>query len=357
MRRNCAGTARTGMVSTGPERLFYGLMGADPCGAEQSRPSSSFRWMVFAPTISSAVSPLTCSTSRGRDWCVVCFAIVATSAHSHTAPTARRVPPTRLPFTHFRQPLVDYVRFPLALPARPKLTSALLRTGLYPSSHGIVANDFYDPALDKEFVYTEPSKSWAPEWWGGEPVRCLWRPHRRSSAADPFSHIRSGLPPSRMACGLPYLCGLVCRSARQRRRLRGARMALATVPQLRLVFLAGPPKMLDGIKPTFFYPFINHYHYRKKINKLASWLDLPLTSRPHLITAYAPEVDQEGHRSGPHSHQVEQTLSSMDNFAKEVYELLEERNLTEIVDVIFVSDHGMTGELPSCTGKVFVELH
>lgn len=102
--------------------------------------------------------------------------------------------------------------------------------------------------------------------------------------------------------------------------------------------------MLDGIKPTFFYPFINHYHYRKKLSKLASWLDLPLTTRPHLITAYAPEVDQEGHRSGPHSHKVEQTLGSMDNFAREVYELLEERNLTEIVDVIFVSDHGMTGE-------------
>lgn len=46
-------------------------------------------------------------------------------------------------------------------------------TGLYPSAHGIVANDFWDPALEREFDYREPSKSWGKEWWGGEPVRLL----------------------------------------------------------------------------------------------------------------------------------------------------------------------------------------
>lgn len=69
---------------------------------------------------------------------------------------------------------------------------------------------------------------------------------------------------------------------------------------------------------------------------------MPRLSRPQLITAYAPEVDQEGHRSGPASEGVEHQLIQMDNFAKGIYDLLEERNLTEIVDVIFVSDHGMT---------------
>lgn len=32
----------------------------------------------------------------------------------------------------------------------------------------------------------------------------------------------------------------------------------------------------------------------------------------------------------------------MDEFAKGVFDLLQERNLTQLVDVIFVSDHGMT---------------
>ena len=71
---------------------------------------------------------------------------------------------------------------------------------------------------------------------------------------------------------------------------------------------------------------------------------MPFSLRPHLITAYAPEVDQEGHRTGPHSHELEDTLTTMDEFAKEVYDLLEQRNLTQVVDVVFVSDHGMIGE-------------
>ena len=43
-------------------------------------------------------------------------------------------------------------------------------TGLYPSSHGIVANMFYDPELQDDFNYRIPDKSWDPKWWGGEPV-------------------------------------------------------------------------------------------------------------------------------------------------------------------------------------------
>lgn len=74
-------------------------------------------------------------------------------------------------------------------------------------------------------------------------------------------------------------------------------------------------------------------------------LDMPLSTRPHLMNVYAPEVDQEGHRSGTHSHQLEGELTEMDDFAKSLFEELEKRNLTEIVDVVFVSDHGMTGKL------------
>lgn len=60
------------------------------------------------------------------------------------------------------------------------------------------------------------------------------------------------------------------------------------------------------------------------------------------MNIYAPEVDQEGHRTGPHSHGVESELIEMDNFALDVMNELEKRNLTDVVDVIFLSDHGMT---------------
>jgi predicted AlkP superfamily pyrophosphatase or phosphodiesterase len=43
-------------------------------------------------------------------------------------------------------------------------------TGLHPESHGIIGNNFYDPHFEAEFVYTDPSRSHAGKWWGGEPV-------------------------------------------------------------------------------------------------------------------------------------------------------------------------------------------
>lgn len=45
-----------------------------------------------------------------------------------------------------------------------------MQTGLYAESHGIMANDFWDPFDDTEFLYTDSSKSWQPKWWLGEPV-------------------------------------------------------------------------------------------------------------------------------------------------------------------------------------------
>jgi hypothetical protein len=58
-------------------------------------------------------------------------------------------------------------------PTFPSLTFPnhwTLMTGLHPESHGIVGNSFYDPAMDKVFVYTDPTRSHAGYWWGGEPV-------------------------------------------------------------------------------------------------------------------------------------------------------------------------------------------
>lgn len=39
---------------------------------------------------------------------------------------------------------------------------------------------------------------------------------------------------------------------------------------------------------------------------------------------------------------LQQTLLQVDQFARDLHDSLDARNLTEIIDVIFVSDHGMT---------------
>jgi predicted AlkP superfamily pyrophosphatase or phosphodiesterase len=59
------------------------------------------------------------------------------------------------------------------MPSFPSVTFPnhfTLATGLYPESHGIVGNTFWDPVIEKEFYYTDPARSMTPEWWNAEPV-------------------------------------------------------------------------------------------------------------------------------------------------------------------------------------------
>ncbi|KAG6866183.1 hypothetical protein C0991_007733 [Blastosporella zonata] len=58
--------------------------------------------------------------------------------------------------------------------------------------------------------------------------------------------------------------------------------------------------------------------------------------------AYEPSLDQAGHATGPMSALVNRTLGEVDTFAKDLQLSLQARNLTDIVDIVFVSDHGMT---------------
>ena len=83
----------------------------------------------------------------------------------------------------------------------------------------------------------------------------------------------------------------------------------------------------------------------------------------HQRIAYEPSLDQAGHATGPMSALVnvrlsamfihppqllclnhpclQETLANIDVFARDLHTSLLSRNLSQIVDVIFVSDHGM----------------
>jgi len=163
-------------------------------------------------------------------------------------------------------------------------------TGLHPESHGIIANDFRDPKLGKSFSNVDPNKSWDPVWWGGEPIWATATKH-------------------------------------------GIRTAVSMWP--------GPPYTSDKTRPTYWRAFEDRYKWWKKIRQLENWLDLPVKDRPELIALYIPEVDQMGHQYGPTAAKFNQSLQSVDQFVGSLYDSLLARNLTEIVDVIFVGDHGM----------------
>ncbi|WVW80511.1 hypothetical protein I302_102495 [Kwoniella bestiolae CBS 10118] len=252
----------------------------------------------------------------------------------------------------------DGIRAESMRPVFPTLTFPnhwSIMTGLHPESHGIVANNFWDPlfggviakeiredggdeadiqirddrdidGLDigiidetpdmrsgnlidsiedetttdtktkkdekntgAQFVYTEEDKSWDSNWWWGEPI---W-------------------------------------SFVERMKMKSA-----------VIMWPGPPVTSHGIAPSYFVPY-RKLSPSKKVTQILSYLDLPLSDRPQFIASYFPEIDQSGHRGGPDSKGVNDSIALCDGMIGELLEGLRQRNLDGIVNVVIVSDHGM----------------
>ncbi|RAL13481.1 alkaline phosphatase family protein [Aspergillus homomorphus CBS 101889] len=185
------------------------------------------------------------------------------------------------------------------LPSFPSVTFPnhfTLVTGLYPESHGIVGNTFWDPEMEEEFYYTHPSVSMQPKWWNAEPV---WMTAEN----------------------------------------QGVKTAIHMWP--------GSEAHIGGVEPTF----LDHYNgseaLSRKVDRILGLLDLPgvedetQSARPQFIAAYVPNVDADGHLYGPNSTEIRGTIARVDTMLAGLLTGLQDRNLTEIVNVVIVSDHGM----------------
>ncbi|KAI9741626.1 MAG: ectonucleotide pyrophosphatase phosphodiesterase [Cirrosporium novae-zelandiae] len=188
------------------------------------------------------------------------------------------------------------------LPSFPSVTFPnhfTLVTGLYPESHGVVGNTFWDPSLQDEFYYTDTSNSMQPKWWDAEPI---WATLEKQG-------IRTGIH-----------------------------------------MWPGSEAHIGGIEPTYVDKFNGTEELSRKVDRILELLDLPGTNdtdsesqeqRPQLIASYVPIVDADGHKYGPNSTQIRSTISRVDTMLSQLFKGLESRNLTSIVNVIVVSDHGM----------------
>ncbi|KAJ1728326.1 hypothetical protein LPJ61_004091 [Coemansia biformis] len=169
-------------------------------------------------------------------------------------------------------------------------------TGLYPGSHGIVSNSFYDTALNDTFVYSNSTLNLQSRWWeGGEPI---WVTAER----------------------------------------QGVKAAIDMWP--------GSTAAIRNTRPSYVLPFEDGVAPETKTRQLLEWLDLPLDRRPSFLAAYMPEVDHAGHAAGPDSEQVNSALQLVDGALGELWKQIATRNLTHIVNLMVVSDHGMTTAVP-----------
>lgn len=74
--------------------------------------------------------------------------------------------------------------------------------------------------------------------------------------------------------------------------------------------------------------------------KLVSWLQLPASMRPGLITAYLHQPDEAGHKQKS-PEDVNKALQDVDQYIDTLMQTLYDAKLLECINLVIVSDHGM----------------
>ena len=183
------------------------------------------------------------------------------------------------------------------IPSFPTLTFPnhyTIVTGLRPQNHGIVNNNMYDPVFQAAFSLGNEGPR-EDRWWGGEPI---W------STAEK----------------------------------QGVRSAA--------VFWPGTEAEIAGARPTRWMRYDEAIPYATRVDSVLAWLSLPRAERPRFITLYFDEPDHTGHQAGPMSAEVRGAVLKGDSALSRLVAGLRERGLYDAVNLIVVSDHGMTEVTP-----------
>jgi predicted AlkP superfamily pyrophosphatase or phosphodiesterase len=79
-----------------------------------------------------------------------------------------------------------------------------------------------------------------------------------------------------------------------------------------------------------------------RVDRLLAWLDRPVEARPALLLSYSSDVDDAGHTFGPDSAELIAALTRVDRAIGRLLQGLDTRGLAGQVNVVLVSDHGMS---------------
>ncbi|MEX1203027.1 MAG: ectonucleotide pyrophosphatase/phosphodiesterase [Ferruginibacter sp.] len=178
------------------------------------------------------------------------------------------------------------------IPSYPSVTFPnhyTIATGLYPSHHGLVYNQFYDRSKNDSYSMSNRKAVEDPSWYGGTPLWVLAEQQGMVSATNMF---------------------------------------------------VGSEAPIQGKLLTYWYRYTEKIPIADRIQKVVNWLQLPDTVRPHLISFYMSEVDHEGHDYGPDAPQTRDAVYFVDNVMQQLTEKVDALGLQ--VNYIFVSDHGMS---------------
>lgn len=164
-------------------------------------------------------------------------------------------------------------------------------TGMYPENHGIIHNEFYDHFTGEKYKVGDGKSIREARWYLGE---AFWE--------------------------------------------TAERQGIITVSY----FWPGSELTLEYRRPTYFEYYDHNRPYHERIAGVIKWLQLPDEKRPHFITMYFDATDSKGHKHGPDSAEINGAIKQLDATLGLLFSELEKLEFSNEINVIVVSDHGMT---------------
>ncbi|XP_048661370.1 ectonucleotide pyrophosphatase/phosphodiesterase family member 5 isoform X2 [Marmota marmota marmota] len=174
-----------------------------------------------------------------------------------------------------------------------------LVTGLFAENHGIVANDMFDPILNKSFSL-DHMNIYDPKFW--EEATPIWITNQRAGHAS------------------------------------GAAM------------WPGADVKIHKSFPTYYMPYNESVSFEDRVAKIIEWF----TSKEpiNLGLLYWEDPDDMGHHLGPDSPLMGPVISDIDHKLGYLIQMLKKAKLWNVVNLIITSDHGMT----QCSKERVIEL-
>ena len=166
-----------------------------------------------------------------------------------------------------------------------------IATGLYAENHGLIGNNFYDPILKDEYSLSDRSKVEDPRFYEGEPI---WVTAEKQGV------------------------------------------------QTASYFWVGSEAPINNTYPTRWKRYEHEFPFNSRIDSVLSWLSMPREKRPRLCLLYFHEPDHTGHETGPRSNETSIMVNKLDSLFGTLMKKLEKLPIFDNLNIIIVSDHGMT---------------
>lgn len=165
-----------------------------------------------------------------------------------------------------------------------------LVTGLYAETHGIVANEMFDPALNLTFSM-ETDSMYDSRWW--DQAVPLWVTVQKA----------------------------------------GGRSGAAMWP--------GSDVKISGTYPHRFLPYNASVRFETRVQRVIEWFSAPQEEAVDFAVLYWEEPDESGHLLGPESPLMDEVIADIDEKLGFLRNELRKAGLYDSVNLIVTSDHGM----------------